>query len=208
MDMPMSSSMSMASSTATSASSMSTGMPSGMSMMMDTMTPYLHFTGGENLLFKTWTPSSHGAIAGACIGLVALAIFERWVSAMRLLLVCHWRQRTLAYMQGALSADSPASTSDEKAADIEEVHASSLSDKALHSPFSFKRSLRTIEPFIWSHDIPRGALYAFQALLAYALMLAVMTFQAAFIISIILGLGIGEILFGRMAGGGDGHLLH
>ena len=36
------------------------------------------------------------------------------------------------------------------------------------------RTTRTIPPFIASHDIPRGALYAFQALLMYALMLAVM----------------------------------
>jgi copper transporter 1 len=30
-------------------------------------------------------------------------------------------------------------------------------------------------------------------------MLAVMTFQAAYIISIVIGLGLGEILFGRIA---------
>lgn len=57
------------------------------------MTPWLHFKGGDNLFFKSLHPSSHGAIAGACIVLVALAVFERWVAAMRGMLEKHWRQR-------------------------------------------------------------------------------------------------------------------
>lgn len=61
------------------------------SMMM--MVPYLHFTGGDNLLFKTLTPSSHGAIAGACLILVALALLERWFATVRSRLSVHWHQR-------------------------------------------------------------------------------------------------------------------
>ena len=41
-------------------------------------------------------------------------------------------------------------------------------------PFMASRRARMIAPFIASHDLSRGALYALQALLAYALMLAVM----------------------------------
>ncbi|PCH33438.1 hypothetical protein WOLCODRAFT_64030 [Wolfiporia cocos MD-104 SS10] len=174
------------------------------------MVPYLHFTSGDNLLFKTWAPSSHGAIAGACIGLAFLAIFERWISAMRAVLTAHWRERTLIIMRGGChEADSsPSIPSQEKASpDVEEVNVNSLSSKYAGPAVSFRRSPRTVAPFIVAHDLPRGILYAFQALLAYALMLSVMTFQAAFVISIILGLGIGEVLFGRL-GGGDSHLLH
>jgi Ctr copper transporter family len=36
------------------------------------------------------------------------------------------------------------------------------------------RRTRTIPPFVFSHDAARGALYSLQALLSYALMLAVM----------------------------------
>lgn len=35
-------------------------------------------------------------------------------------------------------------------------------------------SHRSLPPFILSHDLPRGAIFALQSLLAYALMLAVM----------------------------------
>jgi len=54
-------------------------------------------------------------------------------------------------------------------------------------------------PFIFAHDATRGAMQALQSFLGFAFMLAVMTFQAGFIISIALGLGVGEMLFGRYA---------
>ncbi|KAI8995321.1 hypothetical protein BD414DRAFT_479205 [Trametes punicea] len=69
---------------------------SNSSMVMTMMVPWLHFTGGDNLLFETWRPSSKGAIVGACIGLVFFAILERWVDAMRGLAEKHWRDRHVA----------------------------------------------------------------------------------------------------------------
>lgn len=84
MDMPMTSSTS--ASMPTSSSSMDMD-----SMMM--MVPYLHFTGGDNLLFKTLTPSSHGAIAGACLILVFISLLERWFATVRSRLTAHWHQR-------------------------------------------------------------------------------------------------------------------
>ncbi len=60
---------------------------------MSSMTPYLHFTIGDALFFKDWNPSSAGAIAGACIGLVLLALLERWLAATRGALEAYWRNR-------------------------------------------------------------------------------------------------------------------
>lgn len=57
------------------------------------MVPWLHFTGGDNLLFEPWRPTSHGAIAGACVALIALSIFERWINAVRAVLEGHWMRR-------------------------------------------------------------------------------------------------------------------
>ena len=62
----------------------------GMSMLMHS---YLHFTGGDALWFAAWTPTSHGAIAGSCIGLVLLAIFERLLVAVRGTLDAMWVRR-------------------------------------------------------------------------------------------------------------------
>ncbi|OJT12575.1 hypothetical protein TRAPUB_10816 [Trametes pubescens] len=180
-----------------------------MTSMTDMMVPWLHFTGGDNLLFATWHPSSKGAIAGACVGLALLALFERWVNAMRGAAEAYWGRRALALMSDNKpepSCHSPSASAEAKGSgSVEELKISELPSQ--DSTTRQRRARRTLPPFILSHDVPRGALYAFQALLTYALMLAVMTFQAAFIISIIVGSGIGEVLFGRV-GGAKSHLLH
>ena len=62
-----------------------------------------------------------------------------------------------------------------------------------------------VVPFIASHDIPRGIIHFVQAVLGYAFMLAVMTFQLGFILSICVGFGVGEILFGRFGGAHNMH---
>lgn len=184
---------------------------------MGMMVPYLHFAGGDNLLFEAWHPSSTGAIAGACIGLVLFAIFERWVNGMRGVLEAHWRQLALATMTSSTpvtecsASGSPSTLSESSKLKEEEVGTSGVQEtdvNPLPSPPGrrLQRPIRTIPPFILSHDIPRGALFAFQALLYYVLMLAVMTFQAGYLISIVAGLTIGEVLFGRF--GAKGHPGH
>jgi copper transporter 1 len=56
-------------------------------------TPYLHLAGGDYLYFKSWHPSSHGAIAGASIALVILALLERLLHATRGVMDARWRRR-------------------------------------------------------------------------------------------------------------------
>ncbi|KAI0048432.1 copper transporter [Auriscalpium vulgare] len=174
----------------------STSDASGADLLM--MTPYLHFTRGDTLFFKSWTPSSPGAVAGASIGLVLLALLERLLFAARGVLETHWKQRLLA-----MSAQRAVDVSDEtESSDGKEAKRSEIEVIALEVPKGVnvkigRRSARVVAPFILSHDVTRGALYSLQSLLGYTLMLAVMTFQAAYIIAIILGLGIGELLFGR-----------
>ncbi|KAH9487151.1 CUF1-dependent copper transporter 1 [Psilocybe cubensis] len=181
---------------------------SGHDMMM---IPYLHFTGGDFLFFEEWQPSSAGAIAGACIGLALLAILERWLGATRSVLNAHWRRRALeqsairdkAFVGRNVSSERLHESNDR--AESEGPNAAAQPPAKSNGAIS-KTRIRTIAPFIAAYDIPRGILYALEMLLMYLLMLAVMTFQAAYIISIVLGLGIGEILFGRaVAIGGGGH---
>jgi len=160
---------------------------------MDTMTPYLHFTGGDNLFFKSWRPSSNGAIVGASIALVVLAISERLLSSIRGAMEARWRRSALDLHAWAVERDmAPSRKPVAKEEDICE------DDPGLSRSAIVQRR-RTIPPFVLSHDAARGALYSLQALLSYALMLAVMTFQVAYIISIIIGLGLGEFFFGRIA---------
>jgi copper transporter 1 len=85
------------------------------------------------------------------------------------------------------------------------------------NPATPRRSPRTIAPFLLAVDVPRGVLHAAQTLLRYIIMLAIMcasslpailltpltirrTFQAAYLIALVAGAGVGELLFGRYGG--------
>lgn len=61
--------------------------------MMGMMTPWLHFTGGDNLFFKSLAPNSKGAIAGAALVLFFVAIFGRFLAANRIACELEWRER-------------------------------------------------------------------------------------------------------------------
>ncbi|KAF8993542.1 Ctr copper transporter family-domain-containing protein [Cyathus striatus] len=174
----------------------------GMDMSMDGamsldagggMVPYLHFTPGDTLFFQGWVPRSPGAIFGACIGLFVLAVLERWVGAVRRVGEGVWARRAQIALSNKLTSDAAKDK-------VKGGHAGQRGMVGM---------VGSIPPFIPSQDILRGVLHAVQVALGFLFMLAVMTFQAAFLISIVLGAGVGEMLFGRYAagavGGGMGH---
>ncbi|KAI0374383.1 hypothetical protein BV20DRAFT_961534 [Pilatotrama ljubarskyi] len=155
-------------------------------------------------------------------------MFERWINAMRGAAEDYWRRSAALFVkEEAACHSSGRSVEHKKSAHVDEIAINELPSQSNVPVRSRVRVARTVPPFVPSHDLPRGVLYAFHTLLTYALMLAVMcvalitwsyryvlkkfsshrTFQAAFIISIVLGSGIGEVLFGRV-GSAQNHLLH
>lgn len=154
------------------------------SSRMDTVMPYLHFKGGDNLFFKSWHPSSGGAIARACIVLVVVAVIERLIFAIRGAMEARWRRRYglrdsladfIRILASALALTAPTVErdgfpSEEPVAEDKEI--SEDERGSTRSPIAQRG--RTIPPFVFSNDVARGALYSLQALLTYTLMLAVM----------------------------------
>jgi solute carrier family 31 (copper transporter), member 1 len=145
-----------------------------------TMVPYLHITGGDYLFFESWRPYSNGAIAGACIALVVLAIFERFVGGMRSRLEAYWSRKFAPqsvliidcsnFCSRALIIVRDGTMSDDGSL------AKDSSDSEVHVKLQ-----RTSPPFILAHDLPRGIMHMFQVALSYALMLAVMYVLTCFI---------------------------
>ncbi|TFY73217.1 hypothetical protein EWM64_g10795, partial [Hericium alpestre] len=142
------------------------------------MTPYLHFTGGDVLYFKSLQPSSHGAIAGACLVLVIFALLERMLSAARGVMQAHWRRSALAltadHTDRSAEDTEPLDDKERRKSPEVEVESSSENNKSIGERFIARR-VPVIAPFVASHDIARGVLYALQALMAYVLMLAVIS---------------------------------
>lgn len=58
-----------------------------------TMKPYLHFGPGDALYFEEWIPTSRGAVFGACVGFLLLAVFERLLFAVKSVLEVQWAKR-------------------------------------------------------------------------------------------------------------------
>ncbi|KAI5991498.1 Ctr copper transporter [Pisolithus albus] len=175
------------------------------------MDAWLHFGKTDYLLFETWRPSSNGAIAGASIAIFAFGILDRALAALRRSREDHWRTgRTLALLSKPPTRTQLSPTPDHaKVGDAgESVEEVPVSDSSHDVKTASRPTLRSIPPFIPSHDIPRGIIHAIQTAFSYTLMLIVMTFNAAYIISVVLGLGVGEVLFGRVAYGANTHMVH
>ncbi|KDQ49467.1 hypothetical protein JAAARDRAFT_42889 [Jaapia argillacea MUCL 33604] len=194
------------SSLAHSSNGMDSSMDGPMSLAQGNMLPYLHFTPGDTLWFQGWVPASGGAMFGTCIALVFLAVVERWLAGVRRCVEVGWRLRAKRALEAKVglptkSGSRSPSSVDEKAVDEQDSSTSpspsSPSLPSLRNRYRVSFSPRTIPPFIPSVDISRGVLQAVQSVFGYLFMLAVMTFQVGFILSIVVGLGIGECLFGR-----------
>jgi copper transporter 1 len=82
----------------------------------------------------------------------------------------------------------------------EEKDALAYLPPAVRSSLDPKRPGRWSRPFRLGTDVPRGLLYMLTSTLHFALMLVVMTFQIWWIVSVVVGLGVGEMLFGRFGG--------
>ncbi|KAJ7150068.1 Ctr copper transporter family-domain-containing protein [Mycena crocata] len=164
----------------------STSSMDGMYMEM-MMKAYLHFTPGDALLFSTIAPSSAGAVFGACVVLFLIAILERWLRAVGRGIEGRFRRRTTRLASYAFfnnSNSNPDSKEPSALANTPQVDVrNQTSDK---------------NRFIFSHELTRGALAGLETTLHYLLMLVVMTFNAAYIIAVILGVVVGEVAFGRL----------
>ncbi|KAJ6627671.1 Ctr copper transporter [Mycena sp. CBHHK59/15] len=152
------------------------------SMMM--MKSYLHFTPGDTLIFDTIVASSPGAIVGTCIILFLISVGDRYLRAVCRGIEQRFTQRTKKLTAAFYFADASGKSTSSKVPASESV----MSDQPVASS----------QKFILSHELSRGALAGLVSTVHYFLMLVVMTFNASFIISVILGVVVGEVAFGRL----------
>jgi len=169
-----------------------------MDLMSGNMLSYLHFTPGDTLWFQGWVPQSNGAMVGTCIGLFILALVDRWLAAIKSMSEVVWRkQAEIAY----INSQNTRSNSKIQASESQ----SSIPRHSKLPTVVGVLTLRTVPPFIPAHDIARGILHAGQAALMFGFMWTAMTFQVSFILSMVIGLGVGEAVFGRYISAGSLH---
>ncbi|KAF8174798.1 Ctr copper transporter [Mycena galopus ATCC 62051] len=145
------------------------------------MKSYLHFTPGDTVLFDTIAPSSVGAIFAACLIFFLISVGDRYLRAVSRGVEQQFSQRSAPRTPEYICVINMTFTHPDK---------TPASEPPTH------QAQAGSSRFILSHDLARGALAGLQTMIHYLLMLVVMTFNAAYIISVILGVVVGETIFG------------
>ncbi|KAI5804893.1 Ctr copper transporter family-domain-containing protein [Geopyxis carbonaria] len=150
---------------------------SGMSMIF--------FTSTSTPLFATaWTPHSLGGYVGTCIFLILLGAISRGLHAWKAVLERRWAAAVPARI--VVAAVTVTDKNDDDDGDGDSVKkGEGKAQKAARA-----RSWR------WSSDLPRAALVTVNSGVGYLLMLAVMTMNVGYFMSVLAGLFVGELATG------------
>jgi len=154
------------------------------------------FNSQETSLYsKDWTPSGTAGYAGTCIFLIILSVFYRSLFAMKHILESKWTDEAWNRRYVVVADKQPESERAKRDPDLKtgmlttngvEEHV-----KVLHKP------VRGVQPWRFSVDLPRALFVTVILGIGYLLMLAVMTYNIGYFLSILAGIFIGELAVGR-----------
>ncbi|KAI9670924.1 MAG: hypothetical protein M1817_003809 [Caeruleum heppii] len=148
------------------------------------------------LYSSSWTPTSTGAYAGTCLFLVVLAVIFRALFAYkhvyeRRQLDRHLNRRYVVIAGKPSKAEELSHESDAKSALLVGPRGQEEDVKVV------KANRREVMPFRLSVDVPRALLVTLLTGVGYLLMLAVMTYNVGYFLSILAGTLVGELAIGR-----------
>ncbi|KAF1962809.1 Ctr copper transporter-like protein [Byssothecium circinans] len=169
-----------------SSSSHGDGMSMAMSFFTATNTP---------LYSESWTPSSAGAYAGTCIFLILLAITLRALFTAKSYLDARAVESALKRRYVVVAGQQ---SMEEKAFNDASSTTGVLTTNGLQENVRIVQApVKHIQPFRFSVDLPRAAIMTVAAGVGYLLMLAVMTYNVGYFLSVLAGAFVGELAFGR-----------
>ena len=142
------------------------------------------------LWFDTWTSSTLPQYLLILIGLVAFSIAHEALSAYRAI-----RVTSLFSPAAAATASSYREDVDKPLLPEDPGSSSSNNNGPSSSPGILIARGQRRRNLSLHHKALLGSLYAFQLLTAYLLMLAVMTYNVGCCLAVVVGLGIGYVLF-------------
>ncbi|KAA6413872.1 MAG: Ctr copper transporter [Lasallia pustulata] len=176
-------------------SSMTSPPSAAASTPMPGMNSVFYTSTSTPLYSPTWVPTSTGAYAGTCVFLVALATIFRVLLAGKHLLEHRWLDRELNRRYVIVHG---------KPGVVEAAKAEEASNATLVTARGVEESVRVVRkrtrgvaPWRLSVDAPRAAYATVMVGVAYLLMLAVMTMNVGYFLSVLAGTFVGELAVGR-----------
>ncbi|KAK3721790.1 hypothetical protein LTR37_002955 [Vermiconidia calcicola] len=156
-----------------------------------------------------WTPTSTGSYAGTCLFLIVLGFIYRLLQAYRHILELKWHDRAVRRRYVVIAGETAEQREKQLGfSDAEKSEEAALTTRGVEERVRVLRSSRRgieTQPWRFSTDLPRACVYVVQAGVGYLLMLAVMTMNIGYFLSVLAGLFVGEISCGRYAALDDGH---
>lgn len=156
----------------------------------------------DALFFSRWTPQSSVAYAFTFLFLIALGIASRGLLAYISVRERQVRVKNLAKADIIVHSysDKDEKTRDADLTALVKSQARSITNESITSnQEGAGSSMRLINPWRMSVDVPRGLLQFVSSGIGYLLMLAVMTGNIGYFFAGLSGILIGEIAFGRFA---------
>jgi len=142
-----------------------------------------------------WAPASTGGYAGTCIFLVILSVVFRSLFAVKHILEARWLDR--AWNRRYIVVQDKTPVSEELRRDPDAKQAVLSANGVEEHVRVVHKTARGVQPWRFSVDLPRAVLVTFMAGLGYLLMLAVMTFNIGYFLSVLAGVFVGEVAVGR-----------
>ncbi|KAL8823746.1 MAG: hypothetical protein Q9191_005585 [Dirinaria sp. TL-2023a] len=174
-----------------SQSTSNTTMSSMMSNVFTTIT-------STPLYSTAWTPATTGSYAGTCIFLIVLATISRCLAAGKHLLEHRWLDNELNRRYVSVRGTPT---------EVERINSDSraktgtlITERGVEEHVRVvRRKRKGVVPWRFSVDLPRAAYVMVLSGVQYLLMLAVMTFNVGYFMSVMGGIFLGELLVGRYA---------
>ncbi|MCJ1374344.1 hypothetical protein MMC20_005576 [Loxospora ochrophaea] len=155
------------------------------------MMDMVFFTSVSTPLFSmSWAPRSEDAYAGTCIFLIILAAFFRLLVVGKHVLEHHWRDQELNRRYIAVRGRKLTAAEEAKSEDSDDATAKGVDVIA-------RSHVRTITPWRFSVDLPRALYVMVMVGVGYLLMIAIMTMNVGYFMSILGGTFLGELATGR-----------
>ncbi|KIX93712.1 uncharacterized protein Z520_10618 [Fonsecaea multimorphosa CBS 102226] len=177
---------------------MSSMSSSSMSMSSMSTMPMVFTTSHHTPLYGNgWTPSTSGGYAGTCIFLVFLAIGLRLVFAAKA--VCEQRWAAAAQRRRFVLVKGRPTEAGRIDQDPDAKTGALITVNGVEENVKVVQARGVFPAFRLSVDVPRAILTTIIAAMAYLLMLAVMTMNVGYFLSVLLGVFLGELAVGRYA---------